>query len=617
MGQHHIYRFDDFTVDPRMWRLTSGGQEIHLEPVVLKLLIYLIANRDRLVTRDELMDTVWGDTLISESALSKAVARLRKALGDDPASPRYLETVHSQGFRFIAEVEETASPQRPGLSPRKARIAAVRRALYVGGAVIVLLALLFVFWARAPQEPVLRTAGIRSLAVLPLSNLTGNPEQDYYADGIQDILINELSHIQDLRVTSRQSSKRYRDSQLPANHIAGELGVDALVEGSLLRAGSDIELTIQLIDGRSDEHLWAERYARRTPYVFDLAADVARAIGSEINPGAETPAPEKLAAERTGPVDPRAIDAYSLGLTHLDRFTQDGIRFAIEQFQRAVTIDPEFALAWGELAAAHAMLSLYGYVPPREAIEKARVAALRAIEADAQFYIGHSTLGWVRLWTGDLQGACDSFEVALRLNPSAPYALHGEADCLMFDGRMDESVAKTRELLLVGPFSAMHNRPLPYHLFLARRYDESIAASVAMQARVPGFSMHGFRALVYWAQGSYDTALEEERQELEWRGDTALLAALEEGLRAAGPSGAMQAMAEALVDRSDESYVDPFRIGETFARAGLVDEALDWLDKAADHGSYELTYLMFRPDFDVLREHPRYHELVDRVYGAL
>ena len=150
MGQHHIYRFDDFTVDPETWRLASAGQEIHLEPVVLRLLIYLINNRDRLVTREELMDTVWGDTVISESALSKAVARLRKALGDDPASPRYLETVHSQGYRFIAEVEETVRPEHPDLSSRMAR--AARRRMLTGAVVVVVLALAAVFWARAPQQ---------------------------------------------------------------------------------------------------------------------------------------------------------------------------------------------------------------------------------------------------------------------------------------------------------------------------------------------------------------------------------------------------------------------------------------------------------------------------------
>ena len=611
MAQHLLYRFDDFVVDPDTWRLSRGGQEVHLEPVVLKLLIYLIANRDRLVTRQELMDTVWGDTVISESALSKAVARLRKALRDDSAAPRYLETVHSQGFRFVAAVEETERPDQPGTTGAPT----ARRALLAGTAAILALFLLVVFWPRAPQQDAPGMDGIRSLAVLPLSNLTGDPEQDFYVDGLQDILITELSQIPGLRVTSRQSTKRYRDSQLPTADIAAELGVDALVEGSLLRKGDDIELTIQLIDGRSDEHLWAERYSRESPYVFDLVSDVGKAIGVEIGPGAMMQVPEALAHARVGPVDPRAIDAYSLGLTHMDRFTADGIRFAIEQFEEAVAVEPGFALAWGQLAAAHAMHALYGFAPPRESIEKARMASLKAIEADERFYIGHSTLGWVKLWTGDMEGACASFKEALRLNPSAPYALHGDADCLMLAGRMDESIARTREVLLVGPFSVMHNRPLTYHLFLARRFDEALDAGRAMQARTPGFSMHWFFARVYWQQGLLEEALEEERLELEQRGDTVLLAALEEGLEAGGPTGALLAMAEAMVARSRESYVDPFSIAETFARAGMIDEALFWLDEAVDYGSYEITYLAFQPEFDGLRDDPRYRALVERVYG--
>ena len=608
MGQHLFYRFDDFVVDPETWRLTRAGQEIHLEPVVLKLLIYLIGNRDRLVTRQELMDTVWGDTVISESALSKAVARLRKALEDDSAAPRYVETVHSQGFRFIAEVEKTELPESSGQPSGKPR------RMLAGAIALIVVALGVVLLIRGLGDDPTQTDSIGSLAVLPLSNLTGDPEQDYYVDGLQDMLITELSQIRGIRVTSRQSTKRYADSELPTADIAEELGVDALVEGSLLRKGENIELTIQLIDGQSDEHLWADRYSRETPYVFDMMLDVANAIGSQIGPAAALTGPEGLADEGIGPVDPRAIDAYSLGLTHMDRFTQDGIRFAIDQFHRAVAIEPAFALAWGELAVAHAMLSLYGYAPPRESIEKTRAAALKAIEADERFYIGHSILGWAKLWTGDVGDACKSFTEALRLNPSAPYALHGDADCLMFAGRMDESIARTRELLMVGPFSAMHNRPLTYHLYMARRFDEAITAAKEMQARTPQFSMHWFFAMVYWQQGRFDEALEEERLELERRGDTVLLAALEEGFAEAGPTGALRAKAEAMVARADSTYAEPFDIAETFARVEMIDEALFWLDKAVIYGSYKTTYLAFWPHLDVLRDDPRFQELLTRVY---
>ena len=606
-----MYRFDDFLADPETWRLTRGGQEIHLEPVVLELLIYLIAHRARLVTRQELMDTVWGETVISESALTKAVARLREALDDDPAAPRYLETVRSKGYRFVADVEELEGRAGPVSPPRKNYARTANRSLFPAAAAMVALIFIGVLWFRTPPQEAPQGDSIRSLAVLPLSNLTGDPEQDYYVDGIQDLLITELSQLSGLRVTSRQSTKRYRASELLATDIAKELGVDALVEGSLLREGSRIEVTVQLIDGRSDEHLWAERYARDTSYVFDLVSDMVRSIGTEIDPARAPSVSDRMAI----PFDERASEAYFRGLKHLDGFVRDEIQFAIERFQEAVAIEPEFALAWGHLSIAHMIQGMQGFAPPRESLEQARAAALRAVEVDSRSHIGHASIGWIGLWTGDLDRGCESLKEALRLNPSDPYVIHGDADCLMFAGRMDESIARMRELVILNPFSAIQSGALAYHLFLARRYDESIAVVEAARERVPGFLAHYTLARVYWVQGDFDKALEAERQELEWRGDTVLIAALEEGLDAAGPTGAMGAIAEALVARSNESYVDPFEIGKTFARAGMVDEALHWLNRAAEYRSFEITYLAFRPDFDVLRDDPRFEDLLERVYG--
>lgn len=258
MNQHRVYRFDDFVVDAESWRLRRGTQDIHLEPIVLQLLIYLISHRDRLVSRQELMDTVWGDTVISEAALSQAVARLRKALGESKTAPRYLETVHSKGYRFIADVQETGTADSFHSTP--GRLSWINSHwVLVAGAALLILSVLAAFWINATQ----REEHIQSVAVLPLSNLTGDPEQAYYSEGLQDILITELSQVPGLRVTSRQSTKRYRGSDLTAADIAAELGVDALVEGSLLSKGSNIEITVQLIDGRSDTSLWGGTIYKR------------------------------------------------------------------------------------------------------------------------------------------------------------------------------------------------------------------------------------------------------------------------------------------------------------------------------------------------------------------
>jgi TolB-like protein/Tfp pilus assembly protein PilF len=559
-----VYRFDDFVVDPEAWRLTRAGREIHPDPVVLKLLIYLIANKDRLVTRQELMDTVWGDTVISESALTKAVARLRKALGDDAATHRYLETVHSQGYRFIASVEEK---------------------------------------------------NIRSLAVLPLNNLTGDPEQDYYADGLHDLLITELYKLPLLGVTSRQSTIRYRNSRQPMPDIAAELGVDALVEGSLLRKESAIELTVQLIDGRNDKHIWAERFEHETPGILNMITDVANALGVAIGVTPVSSEDAGTGQSRVAPIDPRAIDAYALGTAHLEWGSRNGLRTAIGQLETAVEIEPQFAQAWLKLALANAMEGMFGFAPAREALELTRAAASRAVEADDQFSGGYTALGVTQLWTGDIDGACQLFRKALRLNPSDTLAIHGEADCLMFRGHVEESLDRLRELAAMSPFSIFDNFPLATHLYMARRYDEAIDTAKAMHARLPQFSLHRFFSRAYWQQGRFEKALEEERQEFKRLGDTVLLEAMEAGLENSGPTGAMRAMGEALAARATETYVEPFIIAGGFARAGRVDETLYWLEKAFENGSYEMHYMAFWPHLDFLRHDERYQDLADRVYG--
>lgn len=613
LDRHPVFRFGDFEFDLERQLLNRDGCDTHLEPITFKLLAYLIDNHDHLVTRQELMDTVWGDTVISETALSKGVERLRKALGDDPAAPRYIETVHSQGYRFVADVEKTINPVTARSLTRLSHSITVWRIGILAVITLVLVFLVNRYWPGTAEQEVPPTEQIQSLAVLPLSNLTGDPEQDYFVNGLQDVLVTELSRIGALRITSRQSTLRYRNSELPLPAIAKQLGVDVLVEGSVLSLGDRVEVNIQLIDGRTDEHLWAQHFERDTRYVFTLFTDVAKTIGLVINPTQAGQFAEETASKQPGPVDPLAIGAYLKGLSSLDRLTPGGIQTALDQLHQATEIEPGFSLAWGYIALSHAMLGARGLVPARESFEKVRAASLKAIEADDQSAMGYSGLGWADLWTLNYQSGCDSFKKALRLNPSEPYAVHGHADCLMLAGRMEEGISELRKLRMLGPFSMFNNIPLCFHLYHARRYDEAIASMQELQERFPGFSMHMQISWVYWTQGRYEEAIDEERKELKWRKDAGALAALEAGYSAAGPTGALKSLADFLVARADETYIDPFRIGEAYARAGSVDKAFYWLNVAVDQGSFEVIWIGFRPDFDHLRGDSRYAQLMQRV----
>lgn len=588
------------------------GQVVHVEPTVLKLLVFLIENRHRLVKKQELLDAVWGEAYVSESALSKAIARLRKALEDTPSKPKYIETVHALGYRFTAEIQVIEQPTENKPIQTSSRRRTFTKILFTGALLIVLLLLgleLSNLWTQRPtkEEPL----KVTSLAVLPLKNLSGDPEQDYIVDGLHEALITQLSKVPGLKVISRQSSMRYKISDKLVPEIATELNVDALIEGGVLRVGDQVQVTAQLIHGLTDEHMWAETYHRDLRDVFTLLGEVTRAITEEIEITLMPEEEQRLSS--TASVIPEANDAYLRGRHFIYSFTPRNFQKALVHFNQAVGIDPNFALGWASLAGTQLLIAYFGDTPPHEAILQARVAALRALELDDQLAGAYAALGWVRLYTWDWPGAGEAFEKALRLNPNDAVTYHGYADYLTLTGRAEEGLAQVKRGRSIDPFTPMANLPIPFHLYLMRRYDESIAEAHELLKANSHYPVNWLLTQVYWQKGLFEQALVEYRKALVGWKDSELLEAMEEGYVDSGPQGAMRAVANKMVERSKLSYVDPFRIASMYAMAGEVDLSFEWLESAIDQGSLELVYINVRPDFDPLRHDPRYDNLMRRL----
>jgi len=612
VSQLREYRFGDFVVDLKGWQLVHSGQAVHLEPTVLKLLVFLIENRDRLVVKRELLDKVWGKTIVSESALTKAIARLRKALGDDPSRPQYIETVHALGYRFVAKVQDIESVLEKKPFPVTARRGAFAAMFFAAAAVIVVWLLgseLSDLWTRIAGTEELQQ--ITSLAVLPLDNLSGDPEQDYFVEGLHEALITDLSKISGLRVISRQSTMRYKTSNKLAPEIAQELNVDVLVEGSVLQVGERVRVSAQLIHGHTDEHMWAETYDRDLRDVFVLLSEVARTISGEIEITLMPQEEERLA--NTGPVNSKANEAYLRGRYFLNRFTKEGFKKSLEYFAQAVDIDPGFALGWAGLAGAHVTLAYFGDEAPGDALMQARFSAMKALELDSQLFAAYAALGWVKLFTWDWPGAGEAFEESLRLNPNDSLTLHGYADYLTLTGREEEGLVQVKRGRSIDPLTPMANLPVLFHLYMMRQYDESIAEAQKLLKTNPDYPVNRLLSRVYWQKGLFEESLDEYRKTLVRRNDSGLLEALETGNADSGPHGAVRAVAQELVARSKQGYIDSFRIAAAFAQAGEVDLAFEWLDNAIDQGSLEMVYVHVRPEFDTLRFDTRYESLMRRL----
>lgn len=603
-----IYRFGRFQADDASFRLTADGAAVPLEPKTLRLLLYLLENRGRLVRKQEILDAVWAEAAVTENALTRSIGVLRRALDDDSREPRFIETVPTAGYRFIAEVETSPSTpsvqadRAPEKDPAPVR-ASGRMGLKVAAIVAGLLVIGVGSWFAASR---LRPAPtIRSLAVLPLSNLSGEPGQDYFADGMTDELITQLAHIPNLRVVSRTSVMLDKNANKPLPQIARELGVDAIVEGSTVRSGNRVRITAQLIDARTDRHLWAQSFEGPADDVLGLQDSVAQQIATKARLVLLPPPPRRS-------VNPAAQDAYLRGLYF---FNKQDIPHSLEYFQRAIALDPNDSEVYAGYATALDAAAAFELARPADAMPKALEAARRAIELDPNNGQGYTELGSAQtIYTWDWAAAEQNLTRGIALNPNDSVAEFKYAVYLDAVGRPQDAVTHMKRAVQLDPLSFFINRRMGATLYLAREYDAALAqlARAAEMEQRPG-SVENYVSLIYEQKGERDLAVQHDVMALhdeKPQFDTAsLLAAYQQH----GWQEYWRARSQSLLAAPEEPCTG-YEIGVDDLRVNDLDHAFKSFDRAADERCFYIALIRVDPLLDSVRTDARYAALLRRIH---
>ena len=455
---------------------------------------------------------------------------------------------------------------------------------------------------------------IDSIAVLPLDNLSGDPEQDYFVEGMHEALTAELSKISALKVISRTSAMRYKGTDKPMPQIARELDVDALIEGSVVREGDQVRITVQLIHGPTDRHLWADSYQRELRGILALQSEVARAIAREVRVAVTPAEATRLAADR--PVNPEAYRLYLLGRYQWNKRTVEGFRQAIQFYQQAVEKDPGYAQAYAGLADAYSLQPSWGLASPSEVYPRARAEALRSLELDDSLAEPYASLGLIKHeYDRDWKGAEQDFRRALELDPNYANAHFWYGEFLSKLGRHDEAIAELESAVRLDPLTPNISRWVGQTLFHARRYDEAIRQLQKTVEMHPEFLPPSLQLGKAYAQlGRYEEALAEVEKAKQLSEFDPYYGTIGWIYARAGRKAEAQSLLRRLQELSTQRYIDPTSIATIYIGLGQNEKALTWLERAYEQrGSYLILFLKVDPVFDPLRSDPRFQDLLRRM----
>jgi TolB-like protein/DNA-binding winged helix-turn-helix (wHTH) protein/tetratricopeptide (TPR) repeat protein len=634
-------RFGVFEADIRSGELAKRGKRVPLQEQPFQLLAMLLARPGELLTREELRSKLWPNTTVDfDHGLNKAVAKIREALGDSAENPRFIETVARRGYRFLADVTVTGHAQAPTVAPASSPDASAPdassrdlrtapadlgeaatlprrppRAWWLPalglGLGLVLLAVLS-WWGLYSRSP--SSSAIRSLAVLPLENLSGDPAQDYFADGMTDELITRLAQISALRVISRTSVMAYRGVRKSLPEIARELNVEAVVAGSVLLSGERVRITAQLVRVPTDAPIWAQSYDGDLQDTLALQGKVARDISDQIRVTLNVR--EQSAMVKSETANREAYEAYLKGRYFWSKRTGDGLKKAIEYFKRAIEMDPAYAHAFSGLADSYALAGdwEYGVLSPSEAFPLARAAATKALALDPSLGEAHTSLAFaLDLYAWDWDAAQAEYEAAIKLNPGYATAHHWYAFHLIVMGRTSEGISELRKAQSLDPLSLIISADIADALCIAHLCDESVQQSRRTLELDPSFAVaHYELGQAFEQKHMHDEAIAEFQRAIELSGHAAVFDSnLAYVYAVSGRKEEATRILTELEARQDENVSAAANIALIYVGLGDHDRAMSWLNKAYD--ARFNPSILFRPAFDALRSDARFQDLLRRI----
>jgi TolB-like protein/DNA-binding winged helix-turn-helix (wHTH) protein/Tfp pilus assembly protein PilF len=618
---------DDFEFDRRAYELRRAGSSLKLERIPMELLSILLERRGELVSRDEIVERIWGKDVFldTDNSINAAVRKIRYALKDDPERPRFLQTVTAKGYRFIAQVVEVGPPEFPPQLRPEGQASAVasvpthvtnHRVLAKRIILLIIPALLaaaaaYWRWAQPGDGPVNRRM---MLAVLPFANLSGDPAQDYFSDGLTEETITDLGELnpEKLGVIARTSAMAYKGKSKSIAQIGRELGVDYVLEGSVRREGNDARITAQLIRVRDQSHLWAHTYTREVGGLLALQDELGRAIAQQVRVELTL----SRAKANRGISNAEAYEAYLKGRYYLAKRTIPDLLKSKDSFEQSKNIEPGFALAYAGLADSYLALAISS---PLEFFPKARTAASRALELDQEVADAHAAIGAVSaIFDYDWPGAEQEFKRAIELNSNCADAHYFYATYYLAPlGRWDEAFAEMKRALDLDPLSGIYNSFLGLLYFYDRRYDQALdQLNRTLQLDPDFFIAHYHLAWVYSHLGKYPEAIGEfSRARILAGQNRSIVDADESILRKAfardGPQGFWKEMAS--LNAEHGRNVGEFDMPQVYARLGQKERALGWLETTIEERASLATFMNVDPGLDPLRGDARFEELLARM----
>jgi len=617
IGRHCI-RFAVFELDLESAELRKHGIKIKLQQKPFQILALLLERPGEVVTREELQQRLWpSDVFVDfESGLNNAVKKLRAALGDSAETPRFVETVARHGYRFLVTPQSgngtpTASPTLPcpiETADRGSRI-------WMAAALVALMVLIAAIWIvrRSAVHPSSIASRVRKIAVLPLENLSHDEQQEYFADGMTDAIIDQLARVQGLTVISRTSTMQYKKARKPLPQIARELGVDTVVEGTVLRAGDRVRVSAQLIDAATDRHLLSRTFERDLEDVLQLQQDVARAVAQQITSSLTAKDASRLS--HPVPVDRAAYQAFMLGRFYWFKRTPDAHWKSIEYFQQALAREPNYALAYMGLADSYFSLQNSEVVPPLQFKAQERSAILRALALDDSLAEAHTSLAHAQeMEDWDFAAAEKEYRRAVELNPNYALAHQWLGNDLAIRGRSVEALEESRKAMALDPLSALYRASYAHRIAYARRFDEAADAchrALELDANHPTANMYLGQIEEY--RGRFPDAIIRFRKAYEATATPLHLANLGHAYaRNGNRSEALEVLAQ-LRTLSKTRYVSPYAFALVYIGLAETEKAFEWLQRALSERSPTLTTLKVDPVFDELRADPRLVSLVRQI----